>query len=148
MAKTYGVSWDKICGGWRCVVCKQEWLKLYATFQFSCTSNRNNLSDETFHTVQKDTVHLLLASKKTVPRPKPADFSGEKIHSMSSFGGELKPSVPCRSFAACKRTLWFTWKSESQAKLTGHFSPVIPCFTNRYLSCRLMRSASGDNGRN
>jgi hypothetical protein len=56
-------------------------------------------------------------------RPKPSDFSGEKIHSMPSFGGEVKPPVPCRRFAACKRTLRFTWKSESQAKLTGHFSP-------------------------
>jgi hypothetical protein len=28
-------------------------------------------------------------------------FSGEKIHSMLSFGGEVKPSVQCRSFAAC-----------------------------------------------
>jgi hypothetical protein len=38
-------------------------------------------------------------------RPKPSDFSGEKIHIMPSFGGEVKPSVPCRRFAACKRTL-------------------------------------------
>jgi hypothetical protein len=42
---------------------------------------------------------------------------------MPSFGGEVKPSVPCRRFAACKRNLWFAWKSESQAKLTGHFLP-------------------------
>jgi hypothetical protein len=50
-------------------------------------------------------------------------FQGEKIHSMPSFGGEVKPSVPCCRFAACKRILRFTWKSEPQAKLTGHFSP-------------------------
>jgi hypothetical protein len=50
-------------------------------------------------------------------------FQGKKIHSLPSFGGEVKPSVPCRRFAARKRTLRFTWKSESQAKLTGHFSP-------------------------
>jgi hypothetical protein len=56
-------------------------------------------------------------------RPKPSDFSGEKIHRMTFFGGEVKPSVPCRRFAACKRPLRFTWKSESQAKLAGHFSP-------------------------
>ena len=31
----------------------------------------------------------------------------------------------------------FTWKSKSQAKLTGHFSPVIPPFADRGLSCRL-----------
>jgi len=37
-------------------------------------------------------------------RPKPSDFSGEKFLSAPSFGGEVKPSVPCRKFAACKRT--------------------------------------------
>jgi hypothetical protein len=44
-----------------------------------------------------------------------------RIHSMPAFGGEVKPSVPCRRFTACKRILRFTWKSESQAKLTGNF---------------------------
>jgi hypothetical protein len=28
-----------------------------------------------------------------------------KISSTASFGGEVKPSVPCRIFTACKRTL-------------------------------------------
>jgi len=28
-------------------------------------------------------------------------FKGEKILSTPSFGGEVKPSVPCRRFAAC-----------------------------------------------
>jgi hypothetical protein len=38
-------------------------------------------------------------------RPKSLDFSGNwKIHSMPSFGGEVKESVPCPSFGACKRT--------------------------------------------
>jgi hypothetical protein len=32
-----------------------------------------------------------------------------QIHNVPSFGGEVKPSVPCRRFAACKRTLQFTW---------------------------------------
>jgi hypothetical protein len=36
---------------------------------------------------------------------------GEKIHSISSFGREVKPSVPYRRFAACKRTLLFTWSA-------------------------------------
>jgi hypothetical protein len=31
-----------------------------------------------------------------------------KIRSTTSFGGEVKPSVPCRRFTACKRTLR-TW---------------------------------------
>jgi hypothetical protein len=28
-----------------------------------------------------------------------------KIRSTTSFGGEVKPLVPCRKFTACKRTL-------------------------------------------
>jgi hypothetical protein len=32
-------------------------------------------------------------------------FKGGKILSTPSFGGEVKPSVPCRTFAACKRSL-------------------------------------------
>ena len=32
-------------------------------------------------------------------------FNGEKILSTPSFGREVKPSVPCRRFAACKRSL-------------------------------------------
>ena len=32
-------------------------------------------------------------------------FKGEKILSTPSFGGEVKPSVPCRRVAACKRSL-------------------------------------------
>jgi len=32
-------------------------------------------------------------------------FKGEKILSTPSFGGEVKPSVPCRRFAACKISL-------------------------------------------
>jgi hypothetical protein len=35
-------------------------------FQFSSTFNLNNSLDESLHTVKKDTVHLLVASKKTV----------------------------------------------------------------------------------
>jgi len=32
-------------------------------------------------------------------------FRTKKILSTPSFGGEVKPSVPCRSFTACKTTL-------------------------------------------
>jgi hypothetical protein len=38
-------------------------------------------------------------------------FQGEKIPSTSSFGGEVKPAVPCRRFTACKISLNVTWKS-------------------------------------
>jgi hypothetical protein len=35
-------------------------------------------------------------------RPKPSDFSGEKILSTPSFGEEVKPSVPCRALRHVK----------------------------------------------
>jgi hypothetical protein len=38
-------------------------------------------------------------------------FQGEKIPSTPSFGGEVKPAVPCRRFTACKRSLNVTWKA-------------------------------------
>jgi hypothetical protein len=36
--------------------------------------------------------------------PEAVGFLDEKILSTPSFRGEVKPSVPCRSFAACKRS--------------------------------------------
>jgi len=44
-------------------------------------------------------------------------FFGQKILSMPSFGGEVKPSVPCRRFAACKRSLHLPWKSHVVGKI-------------------------------
>jgi hypothetical protein len=38
-------------------------------------------------------------------------FKDENVPSTSSFGGEVKPSVPCRRFATCKRAVNVTWKS-------------------------------------
>jgi len=35
----------------------------------------------------------------------------KKSSARSSFGGEVKPSVPCRSFTACKRSLNVTCKA-------------------------------------
>ena len=39
------------------------------------------------------------------PSRSPRIFRAKKILSTPSFGGEVKPSVPCRRFAACKRSL-------------------------------------------
>jgi len=52
----------------------------------------------------------VLAFSTQVRRFKPARsrqiFKGKKILSMPSLGGEVKPLVPCRRFAACsKRSL-------------------------------------------
>ena len=45
----------------------------------------------------------------------------KKILSTPSFGGEVKPSVPCRRFAACKRSLNLCG-SRNLSKITGHLS--------------------------
>jgi hypothetical protein len=42
----------------------------------------------------------LVVSMLPSGRPKPPDFSGENILNMPSLGGEVKPPVPCRRFAA------------------------------------------------
>ena len=58
-------------------------------------------------------------------------FQGEKILSTPSFGGEVKPSVPCRRFAACKRFLNATWKSGISGKIHRPFLAhiVLPLAT-------------------
>jgi hypothetical protein len=52
-------------------------------------------------------------------------FRAKKVLSMPSFGGGVKPPVPCRRFAACKRSLQMAWNSPF-VTITGHFSPIVP----------------------
>jgi hypothetical protein len=58
----------------------------------------------------------MLASGTQVRRFEPGRscriFLDEKILNMPSFGGEVKPYVPCRIYAACKRTLQLPLKSQ------------------------------------
>ena len=54
-------------------------------------------------------------------RPKPSDIKGEQILSTPSFGGEVKPSVSCHRFAACKTSLNLRG-SRNLGKITGHLS--------------------------
>jgi hypothetical protein len=46
-------------------------------------------------------VVIVLASGNQDREFKPGRSRREKIISMPSFGGEVKPFVPCRRFAAC-----------------------------------------------
>ena len=45
------------------------------------------------------------------PRRSRRIFQGEELLSTPSFGGEVKSSVPCCRFTACKRFLNAMWKS-------------------------------------
>jgi hypothetical protein len=49
---------------------------------------------------------------------------------MPSFGREVKPFVPCRRIAACKRSLNGV-KRHHFGKITGPFSPTVPPFATR-----------------
>ena len=51
-------------------------------------------------------------------------FKGEKILSTPSFGGKVKPSVPCRRFAACKRSLQLRGSRILDEICREHFSPT------------------------
>ena len=64
-------------------------------------------------------------------------FFGRKIHSMPSLGGGSKAVSHVADLRGMSKNPGFTWKSNSQAKLTCHFSPVIPSFADGGLSCRL-----------
>ena len=71
-------------------------------------------------------------------------FFGRKNPQHAFLGEEVKPSPMSQICAACQRT----WKSKSQAKLTGHFSPIIPSFADRGLSCRLhVEVPRGESGK-
>ena len=43
----------------------------------------------------------------------------------------MKSSVPCRRFAACKRSLNLTWKSTFRQNYQPTFSPTVPSFAAR-----------------
>jgi hypothetical protein len=60
---------------------------------------------------------VLAFDSRVRTRPKQSDFYGEKILSTPFFEGEVKPSVACRSFTACKRPLNVTWKSTFRQNL-------------------------------
>ena len=59
-------------------------------------------------------------------------FQGEKILSTPSFGWEVKPSVPCRRFTACKRFLNATWESGISGKIHRPFlAHIVPLLATR-----------------
>jgi hypothetical protein len=78
-------------------------------------------------------------------------FKGEKILSTSSFGGEVKPSVPCRRFTACKRTLeCIVEVGISRQNHRSSFSPTnISTFRCLELSRRVRRAetSGGKSGK-
>ena len=74
----------------------------------------------------------VLAFDTQVPGRSRRIFQGEKILSTPSFGGEVKPSVLCRRFTACKRYLNATWKSVISGKIHRAFlAHIVPPLATR-----------------
>ena len=89
--------------------------------------------------VQGQRAGLYYPSSRVQTRPKPSDFQGEKILSTPSIGGEVKPSVPCRRFAACKRSLNLSG-SRDLGKITGNVLAHSSTFRCQDLSSRCGRT--------
>jgi hypothetical protein len=77
----------------------------------------------------------MLASGTHVCRFKPGRshqiFRAKKILSMPWFRGEVKPSVPCCRFAACKRSLNGVEKALFRQNYRTPFSPTFSPFATR-----------------
>ena len=79
-------------------------------------------------------------------------FRAKKIPSTPSFGGEVKPLVPCRRFAACKKSLNLCG-SRNLGKITGTISrpqfhlsllgSLVLLRTYRHLAAKVGRSKGG-----
>ena len=75
------------------------------------------------------------------------DFQGRKILSAPSFGGEVKPSVSCRRFMACKRFLNVAWKSTFRQNYRSIYSPTSSTFCCLDLSRRVdVETPGGESG--
>jgi hypothetical protein len=69
------------------------------------------------------------------------DFEDDKIRSTPSFGGEVKPLVPCRRFMLKNPT---STTDASSAKFNGHVShPCSTCFATRCLLALLTDVSGG-----
>jgi hypothetical protein len=67
---------------------------------------------------------------------------------MPFFGREVKPFVPCHTFAAQKRTLFDYVEVGSQAKSVGHFSLEVPSFSKQRTPRSSSMGAPGVDGGN
>ena len=75
-------------------------------------------------------------------------FRAKKILNTPSFGGEVKPSVPCRRFAACKRSLKSEFRQNYRtiSRPQFHFSllgSLASLRTYRHLAAKVGTSKGG-----
>ena len=115
----------------RCLKIEISFLNIFFQYRFFAAAS----------VVQGQRAGLQYPSSRVQTRPKPSDFQDENILSTPSFGGEVKPSVPCRRFAACKRSLNLS-ESRNLDKTTGHFLVHSSTFRCQDLSHRCGRTGT------
>ena len=82
----------------------------------------------------------------SIPAEAVGFFGRKKSPACLPWGGS-KAVSHFADFRGMSKNPGFMWKSKSQAKLTGHFSPIIPSFADRGLSCRLhVEAPRGESG--
>jgi len=73
-------------------------------------------------------------------------FLGRKILSTPSFGGEVKPLVPCRRFTACKRSLNLRGSRNLGKITTGYLSrPPFAARISRFAADAEARGGESGN---
>jgi hypothetical protein len=109
------------------------WLSSLHTRQSSIQNNKYQVSNKRLWWSRGSVLPFKYPSSRVQTRPKPSGFfRAQKILSAPSFGGEVKPSVPCRRFAARKRSLNVTWKLAFRQNYRPTFSPTVPPFAARF----------------
>ena len=76
-----------------------------------------------------------------------AEVMYSKIISTPSFGGKVKPSVPCRRFASCKRFLNLCGSRNLWQNYRTNFSPTVPPSATRISHVVAdVQAPGGENG--
>ena len=111
---------------WKRNMCYRFWVCVCSLSHTACNSHApyRHLWPALLYNIFRWSRGTVLAFSTQVRGFKPGRsrriFWGEKILSTPSFGGEVKPSVPCRRFSACKRYLNLRG-SRNLGKITGNF---------------------------
>ena len=100
------------------ILLKHEVYSVYSTVQLTISSNKFPASG--FGGLGVACWSLVPKFAGSITAEAVGFFKAKKILSTPSFGGEVKPPVPCRRFAACKRSLNLCG-SRNSGKITGQF---------------------------
>ena len=120
-------------------------------FTFAKVRAYRNLSDDPLRRMQSVYIFLVQSVCLFCPRLRSCAIGVLLVFKNTAFPTAawniLGTCTTCNSLSIYFTCPGFTWKSESQAKFTGHFSPIIPSFADRGLSrCLHVEAPRGESG--